>query len=71
MYDIKGFYTITDGDLMLELNVVRDTFCITYQLINKDPKLMELFCEELKKEGLPYTVSEQFVRYMPKIRFPS
>lgn len=68
---IKGFYTITDGDLMLELNVVKDTFCITYQLINKDPKPMELFCEELKKEGLPYTVSEQFVRYMPKIRFPS
>lgn len=68
---IKGFYTITDGDLMLELNVVKDTFCITYHLINKDPKPMELFCEELKKEGLPYTVSEQFVRYMPKIRFPS
>lgn len=68
---IKGFYSITDGDLMLELNVVKDTFCITYQLINKDPKPMELFCEELKKEGLPYTVSEQFVRYMPKIRFPS
>ena len=26
---IKGVYTITDGDLMLELNAIKDTFCIT------------------------------------------
>ena len=68
---IKGFYSITDGDLMLELNVVNDTFCITYQLINKDSKPMELFCEELKKEGIPYSVSERMTRYLPKIKLPS
>ena len=67
---IKGFYTITDGDLMLELNALKDTFCITYQLINKDRKPLELFCEALKKEGIPYSVSEMFTRYMPKIKFP-
>ena len=68
---IKGFYTITDGDLMLELNALKDTFCITYQLINKDRKPLELFCEALKKEGIPYSVSEMFTRYMPKIKFPA
>ncbi|MBR0145115.1 MAG: hypothetical protein IJM25_00445 [Eubacterium sp.] len=68
---IKGLYTITDGDLMLELNALKDTFCITYQLINKDPKPLELFCEELKKEGIPYSVSERMTRHMPKIKLPS
>ncbi|MBR3538587.1 MAG: hypothetical protein IKN79_05885 [Eubacterium sp.] len=68
---IKGVYSITDGDLMLEVNVIRDAFCISYQLINKDPKPLELFCEELKKEGVPCSVSERFARYLPKIKFPS
>ena len=28
---IKSFYTITDGDLMIEINALKDIFCITYQ----------------------------------------
>ena len=67
---IKSFYTITDGDLMLELNAIQDKFCITLQLINKDRKPVELFCELLKQEGLPYSVSDRYVRYLPKIKLP-
>ena len=67
---IKGFYTITDGDLMLELNAVNDKFCITFQLANKDPRPLELFCEQLKQEGIPYSVSECHARHMPKIKLP-
>lgn len=67
---IEGFYTITDGDLMLELNALTDKFCITFQLINKDPKPLELFLDVLRKEGLPFKVSDRFTRYMPKIQLP-
>ena len=67
---IKGFYTITDGDLMLELNALKDKFCITFQLVNKDRKPLDLFCELLEQEGLPYSASECHARYMPKIKLP-
>ena len=43
----KKTHTITDGDLMLEVNALKDKFCITFQLINKDRKPLELFCEVL------------------------
>ena len=67
---IKGFYTITDGDLMLELNALKDTFCLTFQLIDKDRKPLDLFCQVLEQEGISYSVSERYTRYMPKIQFP-
>lgn len=67
---IQGFYSITDGDLMLELNALKDKFCITFQLINKDPRPLELFCEVLEQEGVPYRVSDRFTRHMPKIKLP-
>ena len=68
---IQGFYTITDGDLMLEVNALKDVFCITFQLVNKDRTPLDLFCEVLKQENIPYTVSERYTRYMPKIKLPS
>lgn len=67
---IKGFYTITDGDLMLELNALKERFCITFQLVNKDRKPLELFCKLLEHEGIPYSVSECCTRYLPKIQLP-
>lgn len=45
--------TITDGDLMLEVNALKDKFCITFQLINKDRKPLDLFCEVLDQEKIP------------------
>ena len=67
---IKGFYTITDGDLMIEINYLKDCFCVTFQLINKDEKPLELFCETLEKENIPFEVSDMYIRNMPKIQLP-
>ncbi len=67
---ITGFYTLTDGDLMLEVNALKDKFCISFQLVNKDRKPVELFCELLDQEGVPYSVSERYVRHMPKVELP-
>ena len=66
----KKIHTITDGDLMLEVNALKDKFCTTFQLINKDRKPLELFCEVLKQENTPYSVSERHTRHMPKIKLP-
>ena len=67
---IYGFYTITDGDLMVELNALKDKFCITFQLINKDTKPLELFLDVLKNEGLSFKVSDRYTRHMPGIKLP-
>lgn len=67
---ITGFYTLTDGDLMLEVSALKDKFCISFQLVNKDRKPVELFCELLDQEGVPYSVSERYVRHMPKVELP-
>ena len=67
---IKGLYTITDGDLMLELNALSDKFCITFQLVDKKRAPLERFCEILDQEGVPYKVSDRYTRRLPKIELP-
>lgn len=67
---IRGFYTITDGDLMIELNALKDSFCLSFELLDKDRKPLELFCETLAQEGIPYRVSQRFTRHMPRIKLP-
>ena len=66
----KGVYTITDGDLMFELNATRDNFYLTFQLIDKDRKPLDTFCKVLESEGIPYKVSDRYTRYMPAIKLP-
>lgn len=67
---IKSMYTITDGDFMLEVNAVGDKFCVSFQLLDNNRKPLDLFCDVLRGEGIPFTVSEMQTRYMPKIQFP-
>lgn len=67
---IKGIYTIMDGDLMLELNALSDKFCLAFQLVNKDREPLKRFCEILDNEKIPYKVSDQYKRYLPKIELP-
>ena len=67
---IKSIFTITDGNLMLEVNALPDKFCVTFQLLKKDRKPLDLFCDVLKEEQLPYTVSEGMVRHMPDLQLP-
>ena len=67
---IRSIYTITDGNLMLEVNALPDKFCITFQMLKADRKPLDLFCDVLKEEKLPFTVSDQYVRYMPDLLLP-
>ena len=67
---IKGLYTITDGDLMLELNALSDKFCLTFHLVDKKREPLERFCEILDNEKIPYTVSDRYTRRLPKIELP-
>ncbi len=67
---INEIHTITDGDFMLEVNALKDRFCLCFQLINKDRKPVDLFCKVLEEEGLPYTLSEMKTRYLPDIELP-
>lgn len=67
---IKGLYTITAGDLMLELNALKDKFCLTFQLIDKKREPLDRFCEILDNEKIPYTVSDRYTRRLLKIEFP-
>ena len=67
---IKNVYTITDGDLMLEVNALEDHFCITYQVVGKDTTPVDLFCSLLDEEKVPYSVSECKTRYLPLIELP-
>lgn len=67
---IKGAYTITDGNLMLEVNALPDKFCVTFQLLSKDRKPIDLFCDILREERLPFTVSDRLIRYMPDLVLP-
>ncbi len=68
---IDEVYSITDGDFMIEANALKDKFCLCFQLINKDRKPVDLFCEILKEEGLSYSLSEVKVRYLPDIQLPN
>lgn len=67
---MRDVYTISDGDLMLEVNALKDHFDIAFQVFNKDERPLSLFCEVLDEEGIPYTVSERLTRYLPKIQLP-
>ena len=44
---IRGVYTITDGDLMLEVNALPDKFCITFQRFTKKADAVNAFCAVL------------------------
>ncbi|MBR1622616.1 MAG: hypothetical protein IJ675_01715 [Pseudobutyrivibrio sp.] len=65
---IKGIYTITDGDFMLEVNALKDKFCISFQLIDKNREPFECFLSILDGVGISYEISEMKKRYLPKIK---
>ena len=67
---IRSIYSITDGDLMLEVNALPDKFCISFQMLSKDRKPLDLFTEILTQEQIPFTVSDCMVRYMPDLLLP-
>ena len=67
---IKGIYTITDGDMMIELNALPDTFYLSLEMVDDDPELTEVFCDVLREEGLSFTISACKKRSLPTIQLP-
>ena len=67
---IRSAFTITDGNLMLEVNALPDKFCVTFQLLSRGRKPLDRFCEVLREEGLSFTVSDRMIRYMPDLVLP-
>jgi hypothetical protein len=67
---IRSVFTITDGNLMREVNALPDQFCVTFQLLSRDRKPLDRFCEVLQEEGLSFTVSDRMIRYMPDLVLP-
>ncbi len=67
---IKGIYSITDGNLVLEVNALPDKFCVCFQLLTKNREPLELFTEILTQEKIPFTVSDCMVRNMPDLLLP-
>ena len=67
---IRSVYPITDGNLVLEVIALPDKFCISFETLTKDRKPLDLFCDILREEQLPFTVSDRMVRYMPDLQLP-
>ena len=67
---IKEIYILTDGDIMLEVTALKDVFCISFQLMNKDSTPFDLFCRLLETEKLPFKATKIKTRLLPKIEFP-
>ena len=56
--------------MMLEVMALPEKLCVTFQLLSKERKVLDLFCEALKEEQLIFSVSERLVRNMPDILLP-
>ena len=68
---IDSVYTITDGNLVVEINALPDKFCLSFQMmLSGDRGALDVFCRILKEYGLPFTLTEQMPRYLPDIRLP-
>ena len=67
---IRGMYTITDGDMILEVNALPDRFCICLQMADGKRELVDRFCEVMKEEKLPFSISDRQVRRLPAVKLP-
>ena len=67
---IKSIYTITDGDLMIEINALKENLHLCFQLFGRDKKPLIKFLEVLTEESIPFRVSDIQVRYLPGIELP-
>ena len=61
-------YSLTEGHLFLEVNAVRDQFCISFQVLNKDTDFVQEFVKVLTEEGIPYELGEMRESRLPQIK---
>ena len=67
---IRSMYSLSDGNLMLEVNALPDTFCICFQMFSKNQKVIDIFRSVLEETGLHFSISEPMSRYLPEIKLP-
>ena len=60
----------TDGHLVMEILSIGDKFCLCLEQMLKGDEYKNAFAEELKKEGIPFTVSEQIDKGLPFTEMP-
>ena len=65
---IQAVYSLTEGHLFLEVNAVRDQFCISFQVLNKDTDFVQEFVKVLTEEGIPYELGEMRESRLPQIK---
>ena len=46
---------------------MKDTFCIAFQVLNRDERYIEEFLKVLRKEGIPYELGEMEESKLPQI----
>ena len=63
---LKGVFTITPGNIMLEVNATEKDFCISFQTVRQDGKYIKEFLKLLDEEGISYEVGEYQNRKRPK-----
>lgn len=64
---VLEMYSLTEGHLMLEVNSVKDTFCIAFQVLNRDERYIEEFLKVLTEAGIPYELGEMEESRLPQI----
>lgn len=67
---VKRIHCITDGHLMVEVNTIRDKFCLTFMELNKDHKFYDAFLEAMREEGIHYTEYGCYDRQLAYAKLP-
>lgn len=63
---LKGVFTITPGNIMLEVNATEKDFCISFQTVRQDGEYIKEFLKLLDEEGISYEAGEYQNRKRPK-----
>lgn len=64
---IAAVHTISDGHLMLEVNVVGDKLFVNFQQVNRKREYLDAFLNVLKEENIKVTLGEMKEKRLPKI----
>ena len=67
---IQGAFTLTFGNIMIEINATEEAFCLSFQTVRKDRKYLDVFLKTLDEEGIAYKVGAVEERKLPEIVLP-
>ena len=67
---IQGAFTLTFGNIMIEINATEEAFCLSFQTVRKDRKYLDVFLKTLDEEGIAYKVGGVEERKLPEIVLP-